>query len=234
MHGTISYSSHQLKYRLRFSARRTMAITVYPDETIEIVAPKGTDPREVAARVRRRARWIIRQKLYFGQFRPRSKPRRYVGGETHLYLGRQYRLKLIKSVRNEVKLRGGFLVVASPSRTNSSHVMKLVRAWYNEKARTRLSERFDAIAPRFAQMGHKITPPIFRSMVRRWGSYSKAGRILLNPDLIRAPSTCIDYVVMHELAHAVYTNHSAEFFELLDTLMPDWRARKDRLEQLLS
>jgi hypothetical protein len=63
-----------------------MAITVHPDGGIEVVAPKGTDPKEVETRVRKRARWIVRQRLYFEQFRPRSKPRRYLGGETHLYL----------------------------------------------------------------------------------------------------------------------------------------------------
>jgi predicted metal-dependent hydrolase len=86
MHGTIAYSTHKLKYRVRFSARRTMAITVYPDGAIEIVAPKGSVSEDVEVRVRKRARWIVKQLLYFDQFRPRSKPRRYVGGETHLYL----------------------------------------------------------------------------------------------------------------------------------------------------
>jgi predicted metal-dependent hydrolase len=89
MQGTITYSTRQLKYRLRSSSRRTMGITVHPDGAIEVVAPKGTDPKDVEARVRRRARWIVRQLSYFEQFRPRSKPRRYLGGETYLYLGRQ-------------------------------------------------------------------------------------------------------------------------------------------------
>jgi predicted metal-dependent hydrolase len=234
MLGAVTYSTHKLDYRLRYSARRTMAITVYPDGAIEVVAPKGVNPKVVDARVRKRARWILRQRLYFEQFRPRSKPRRYVGGETHLYLGRQYRLKFVKGVRNEVKLKGGFLVVASPSHTNSRHLKQLIRAWYQEKGRARILARFDAIAPRFARMGYKMLPPIFRTMTRRWGSYSKAGRILLNPDLIRAPSACIDYVVTHELTHAAHSNHSAKYYDLLDTIMPDWRIRKARLEQLLS
>ena len=211
-----------------------MAITVKPDGTIEVVAPKGTDARDVEARVRKRARWIVRQRLYFEQFRPRSKPRRYVGGETHLYLGRQFRLKLIRSDQNEVKLRGGFLIVALPTRTNSRRVRELVRAWYQEKAKTRFLDRFEAIAPRFARLGCQISPPIIRRMSRRWGSYSKTGRVLLNPDLVRAPTACIDYVITHELAHVLYPNHGAKFFDLIETMMPDWRERKDRLERTLA
>jgi predicted metal-dependent hydrolase len=234
MHGTVTYSSHKLKYRVRFSDRGTLAITVHPGGDVNVTAPKGTNPRDIQARVRKRSRWIVRQLLYFDQFRPRSKPRRYVGGETHLYLGRQYRLKPLKSDRDKVKLKWGLLVVASPSYTNSLYVKRLVEAWYYEKAKVRILERFEAIAPRFARMGSHISPPIIRRMARRWGSYTKAGRILLNPDLIRAPRACIDYVVTHELAHAVHPNHSAMFYDLLDTLMPDWKARKACLERLLS
>jgi predicted metal-dependent hydrolase len=234
MHGIITYSTHKLEYRLRFSARRTMAITVHPDGAIEVVAPKGTDSKDVEGRVRKRARWIVRQLLYFDQFRPRSKPRRYVGGETHLYLGRQYRLKLVKSVRDDVKLKGGLLVVASPSYKNSRRVKRLLEAWYYKKAKARILERFEALAPRFDRMECQVSTPIFRTMPRRWGSYTKTGRIVLNPDLVRAPRACIDYVITHELAHAVYSNHSAKFYDLLDTLMPDWKPRKARLERLLS
>jgi len=125
------------------------------------------------------------------------------------------------------------LVVTSPKK-NSHHIKGLVEAWYYEKARVRIMERFEAIAPRFAGMGYQVSAPIFRTMPRRWGSYTKAGRILLNPDLIRAPRSCIEYVVTHKLAHAVHSSHSVKFYDLLDAIMPDWKARKARLERLLS
>lgn len=211
-----------------------MAITVYPDGAIEVVAPNGSDLKGIEARVSRRARWIVKQLLYFDQFRPRSKPRRYVGSETHLYLGRQYKLKLLKGSWDEVKLKGGLLVVMSPRHKNSQYVKRLVDAWYLEKAKARILERFEAIAPRFVARGCRISAPVFRMMPRRWGSYTKTGRVLLNPDLIRAPGGCIDYVITHELAHAVHPNHSVKFYDLLDRLMPDWEVRKARLERLLS
>src|ERR1700680_5053593 len=116
MRGFITYSVHRLEYRLRFSARRTIAITVHPDRSIDIVAPKGTPQEEAEVRLRKRARWVIRQLLHFDQFRPRSPKRRYVGGETHLYLGRQYRLKLIRATSEGVKLKGPFLTVACTNR----------------------------------------------------------------------------------------------------------------------
>jgi predicted metal-dependent hydrolase len=219
---------------LRYSTRRTMAITVHPDGRIEVTAPKGTGPKEVEARVRKRARWIVRQQLHFEQFRPRSKPRRYVGGETHLYLGRQYRLKLAKGDHDEVKLTRGLLVVTSRGRQSARRVKELISAWYQMEAKARFAERYQRIARRFTCLGYTISPPRVQRMSRRWGSYSKSGKVLLNPELVRAPTRCIDYVITHELAHIVYSNHGAKFFELLDRMMPDWRKRKDLLERTLA
>jgi predicted metal-dependent hydrolase len=172
--------------------------------------------------------------LHFEQFRPRAPERRYVGGETHLYLGRQYRLKLRKSELEEVKLKGGILHVASPQHSEPREVKKLVQNWYHEKGRARIADRFTIISSRFVKMGCQPPAPIFRSMPRRWGSWSRSGRISLNPDLIRAPSACIDYVITHELTHLIHPHHGRSFYELLETFMPDWRSRKQRLERLLS
>ncbi len=234
MHGTIAYSDHRFDYTAQFSARATMAITVFPDGAIRVIAPEATSQEEVEFRLRKRARWLIRQILHFEQFRPRSPERRYVGGETHLYLGRQYRLKLRKGLLEEVKLKGAFLQVAAPKHREPRVVKRLVSGWYREKGKVRIAERFAIIAARFVKMGCRPTLPIFRSMSRRWGSWTPSGRISLNPDLIRAPTACIDYVITHELIHLIHPHHGQAFYNLLETLMPDWRKRKQRLERILS
>jgi predicted metal-dependent hydrolase len=69
-------------------------------------------------------------------------------------------------------------------------------------------------------------------MKKRWGSYTPSGDILLNPDLIKYPSYCIDYVIIHEMCHAKYNDHSKDFYNLLSTILPDWEYRKRRLEEM--
>jgi predicted metal-dependent hydrolase len=234
MHGTIAYSAHTFNYTAQFSDRATMAITVFPDGAIRVIAPEATSQQEVERHLRKRARWLIRQLLHFEQFRPRAPERRYVGGETHLYLGRQYRLKLRKSTEEEVKLKGAFLHVTSSGHHEPRVVRRLVSNWYREKGRIRITDRFTVIAARFVKTGCRPPLLILRSMPRRWGSWSPSGRISLNPDLIRAPAACIDYVITHELIHLIHPHHGPAFYELLETLMPDWRNRKQRLERTLS
>ena len=229
-----SYAGRELPFRLKFSNRRTLAISVLPDASIEVIAPYGTKLREIQIRLRKRGRWIVRQRDYFDQFRPRIPLRQFVNGETHLYLGSQYLLKRVDAEREDVKLRNGQLCVLSPKGTPLPRVRELVEAWYRTRARNKLRERFEAMLPKFERVIDARPQLIFRQMKRRWGSHTLAGRIVLNVDLVRAPTTCIDYVIAHELAHVVHFNHGTAFVNLLDRIVPDWRTRKARLEQLLA
>jgi predicted metal-dependent hydrolase len=190
--------------------------------------------KEIENRLWKRKRWIVRQRDYFEQFRPRTPPRRYLSGETHLYLGKQYLLKRVEAEQEGVKLRSGQLWVLSPKGTPLPRVRELVDAWYRARAQIKLRERFEAMLPKFERVVDGRPELIFRHMKQRWGSHTSTGRIVLNFDLIRAPTTCIDYVIAHELAHVVHFNHSTAFVNLLQRIVPDWRSRKARLEQLLA
>ena len=125
---------------------------------------------------------------------------------------------------------------ASGAQTSSQAccLKQLVSNWYREKGRTRIADRFTVIAARFVKMGCRPPLPIFRSMPRRWGSWTPSGRISLSPDLIRAPTAYIDHVITHELIHLIHPHYGQSFYDLLETLMPDRRSRKQRLERLLS
>lgn len=233
MRGTFTYGDLCFPYEVRFAARRTMSISVYPDCTIAVTAPAGTEQQKIERLLKKRARWIVRQRRHFEQFKPRTTPRKYVGGETHLYLGRQYRLQILLAEHASVKLKAGRIVVTS-SDDNRDKIKELVAHWYRERARLKLAERFAAVAQKFERLIPVSPDLILRSMKVRWGSHTASGRIILNNDLIRAPVHCIDYVVTHELAHVVHPNHGASFFKLLEAMMPDWSDRKQKLETLLS
>ena len=228
---SIMYGRDEIEYRLKFALRDTLAISVHPDRSVEVIAPTGLDEAEIDKTVRRRARWIVKQKRYFEQFIPRTPARRYLSGETHRYLGRQYRLKIVKAEETGVKLTRGRLFIATPRPNDTRKNRSLLMAWYADRSRVKLTERFDAMCRPFERMN--ITRPTLaiRALRRRWGSHSTNGRITLNRDLIRAPTPCIDYVITHELCHMIYADHGPAFYELLERLMPDWEQRKHRLER---
>src|SRR5581483_5649368 len=99
-------------------------------------------PDDIDVRVKRRARWILRQQRRFADFRPRTPPRRYIGGETHRYLGRQYRLKIVRAAKDHVALRAGRLIVETTTPGDAHWIRTLVRRWVRARANVILHERF--------------------------------------------------------------------------------------------
>jgi predicted metal-dependent hydrolase len=228
----ITFGGGQIGFGLRRSRRRTLAITVRPDLSVLVTAPKKAAVETVMAKIRKRAVWIRRQQRFFGEFLPQTPPRRYLSGETHRYLGRQYRLKVVEANTAEVKLRGRFIWVHTPRKADTARVRKLVQGWYLAHAKERLARSFAESA---ARLGTRLANPPrmqLRRMPKRWGSWTRRGGIWLNPELVTTPASCIDYVVTHELCHAVHGHHGKRFYELLRRVMPDWETRKARLERV--
>jgi predicted metal-dependent hydrolase len=185
--------------------------------------------------VRRRAAWITRQQRYFSQFLPRTPERRFISGETHLYLGRQYRLKVLPHIQETVKLVRGFIVVQTHRPDRAEVNRELVEAWYRDRAHVKFVERIEFNLGRFPDPeAFRPRGLIVRQIRQRWGSMSPARRLLLNRRLIEAPIDAIDYVITHELCHIAEPHHGAAFYELLDRVLPDWERRKQRLERVMA
>lgn len=212
------------------SRRRTLAIHVRPDGGVEVVAPEGASETSIVSKVRKRLRWIVRQRVRFSEMRRDRAPLRYESGATHSYLGRQYRLKVAESTEVGVRLKGRYLHVHSRSK-RPAEVQALLEGWYRERARAQFETRAAKWAEWCAARG--LPPPSVRllRMPKRWGSAHRDGRIYLNPELIKAPSICVDYVIAHEICHLKHPLHSPAFYRLLGTVFPAWREVKARLER---
>ena len=142
-------------------------------------------------------------------------------------------LKISKTPNGEeVKLTGPHLHVTTNNLRNKAGVKASVKQWYTKRARARDSKSDwpYALSPP-ANIGLKPQGLVVRWMTKRWGSCMKDGRIILNPELVKAPTACIDYVIFHELSHLKHHNHGKGFYRLLEQLMPDWVKWKARLEK---
>lgn len=233
LHGTIAYGKETIGYYLLYVERKTLEIAVHPDSSVIVKAPVGTSVAEVERRLLRRAGWIKRQLDYFRQFEPRTPERRYVGGESHLYMGRQYRLKISRGATEGVKLSGGYFHIGIKAQAPADRAKALLLAWYADKAGGKFRESLERCWPAFAKLPLAKPRLQLRRMRKRWGSLSRNGLLTLNTDLIRAPRECIDYVITHELCHLQCHDHGPGFYRLLDMVMPDWEKRKHKLELTL-
>lgn len=231
----IRYGEHTIDFSITRRDRTTLEIAVEPDASVMVAAPLDATIEVIKAKVHKRAAWIRRQQNFFIQYMPRTPERRFVAGETHLYLGRQYRLKLVAHTQERVKLIRGFITVQThrPGRPNVTR--DLVETWYREKAHLKFRERIEVNLQRFSNPdAFRPEGLIVRHLRQRWGSMSPSHRLLLNHRLIEAPVDAIDYVITHELCHIAEPHHGAKFFALMDRVMPDWPKRKGRLERLMA
>ncbi len=230
--GTVSYGGETISYEVRFvEARRTLGIEVHPDSRVIVRAPPACTSALIETRVKKRAAWISRQLAEFEQYRPRTPARQYVSGESHLYLGRQYRLKLEPGHATDVKLSRGEMRVTLPDDLGPERVKRVLHRWYLDRARTVFGDVTQAGLQQFP--GLAVPCLMVRSMKSRWGSLSRAGTMTLNVNLVRAARPCIEYVVVHELCHVLFRDHDSRFYKLLGQVMPDWAERKRRLEASL-
>jgi len=229
---TLEYGGTRIDYEIRLlPARRTLSIEVHPDRRVVVRAPADCGREVIAARVRRRAAWIQRQLAEFERYQPRTPPRRYVSGESHWYLGRQYRLKVASADTPGVTLTRGEMRVGVAGTPRAEKVRAILQCWYRERARLHFSSEIESWLPRLGVPGPARL--VVRTMRSRWGSLSAARTMTLNLGLIRAPRACIQYVIAHELCHLRHRKHDAAFYAHLEGVMPDWRKRKAQLELLL-
>lgn len=232
---SVRYGEHRIDFAIVRRDRTTLEIAVEPDASVVVAAPRDAQLAAIEEKVRKRAAWIRRQQRYFIQFLPRTPDRQYVAGETHLYLGRQYRLKIVPHVQATVKLVRGFVVVQTHRPQLTEVTRELVEGWYRQQAHSKFAERIEVNLLRFpAPEDFRPKGLIVRQLRQRWGSMSPASRLLLNRRLIEAPIDAIDYVITHELCHIAVPHHGPEFFELLERVLPDWEKRKHRLEQKMA
>ena len=216
-------------YELFYTDRKTLGIKVYPDTSVKVFAPIDTDLPIIEQHLKVKRRWIEKQQRSFQSYLPATPPRQYIGGESFLYLGKQYMLKIEPSTAEEVKLYQGRLVVKTLN-PDATHIKKLLPQWYIARATILFNKLFEEQFYLFKRFG--LEKPILqiKKMEKRWGSCTPQQKIILTPELIKAPVVCINYVILHELCHLVHHNHSKAFYRLLENFMPDWQKYKQLLE----
>lgn len=225
---TITWGTTRIDYVLRRSARKkTLSIRVEPDGRVEVVAPEGADAERVAAVVRQKAKWIVDRRRQAEAMPPAPNPREFVSGETFMYLGRQYRLRVKAGAEGGVKLVAGHLEVTVPRGTTAADRPGVVRgllvAWY----RARAAEKLPAWVAAWAEkVGVQPRAVMIRDQKKRWGSCDAKGNLRFNWRVVQLPMRLGDYVVAHEVVHLVLPEHGEEFWSQLGRLMPDADTRR--------
>src|SRR3989344_3054166 len=227
------FGKTQIDYDIVYSPRRRNAtLAVYPLKQVEITVPTTIQQEKIKTLVERKAVWVIKQLVWFDQIIQIDSVKEYVNGESFLYLGRQYRLKLNKeNGKTEVRMRGKELEVTLKKQDNIKDTKTLIKVaiwhWYREQALKNIDESVSCYSKKLGIRKPKIT---IKNQYKRWGSCASKNVVIFNFRIAMAPLSQLNYVVAHELVHIKHKDHSPKFWKTLKSIMPDYKDRKEKLK----
>lgn len=210
-----------------------MYLRILPgDGSIHISAPLDMPEETVVSFARERLPWIRSKKKYLAgtSLKPEDSARHYMTGETHYLWGQPLYLDVITTnVHPGVELYQNIIQLYVHPENTAEQRKKLLQEWYRQQLKDMIPQIFAHWEP---IMGVHAEEVHIKSMKTRWGTCNPADRrIWLNLYLSRKPLKCVEYVIVHELCHLIVPNHSKRFYYYMDRFMPDWKKRKEILNQ---
>lgn len=201
-----------------------------PDGRVRVAAPLHLDDDAVRLAVISRLAWIRQKRAEF-EGQDRQSRREFVTGESHYFEGRRYRLDVVESGSpTGIRVRGNsWIEMRVRPETDRKAREAILYRWYRARLRERIPEIVAKWEPR---LGVTVADWRIRRMKTRWGTCNtEACRIWLNSELAKKPVSCLEYVVVHEMAHLIERRHNERFRGILDRVMPGWRMRLDELNR---
>ena len=201
-------------------------LKVRPNFTVELSVPESASQEYIDSFLEKKKDWIEKQIQFFKDNLINETEKKYISGESVKYLGKNYILKVHKGKEKYVKFMRGYIHLYCLENSGLEDKKELLQNWLKERAKDKIM----VIAKKYLDKLEEVPDIKFRDMKTRWGSCnSEKKRIIFNWRLIEKSPYGIEYVVVHELVHLKYNNHSKAFFKYLSVKLPDWEKRREIL-----
>jgi predicted metal-dependent hydrolase len=212
----------------RSERRKTIGITIERDGSLVVVLPAGCEVAEAESAIHRKLTWVHTKLATKDDLRVSPRPKEYVTGEGHYYIGRSYRLQLTDPTETEklhppLRLDHGRFVLRRDERERAAEHFE---RWYIEHGLPHIQRKVILFSERF---GAAPTSVVVRDLGFRWGQCSANGELAFHWRTVLLPLPIVEYVVVHELAHLFVGHHSMEYWALVERVMPDFERRRQRL-----
>ena len=224
---SIQLAGKPVSYTLKRTSRRRSIGLRIDDRGLTVNMPMRASEKWLHSVLQEKAAWVV-EKLESWQAK-KPEPQQWVDGETILYRGEKFTLRIIPSLFDAPpQLHGTQLLIHTFRTDNSAAIEKIIMRWYRHEA----LQLFIECVAHFAPLMNVNPSEIKLSAARtQWGSCTARGTVRLNWQLIKMPLHLVDYVVAHELAHLREMNHSAAFWRVVETVCPDYAKRRGELRK---
>ncbi len=214
-----------------FKKIKNVHLSVYPPHgMVKISAPLHMNIDTIRVFALTRLSWIKKQQKKLRE-QERETPREYIERESHFVWGKRYLLEVVEEeAPPRIELRHRTLQLHVRPHTSDEARAAIVSQWLRDHIRSALPDLIARWEPR---IGVHVEKVFVQHMKTRWGSCNyKAGHIRLNTELAKKPPECLEYILVHEMAHLLEPTHNARFMALMEQFIPKWRVYRDLLNQL--
>lgn len=209
----------------RTERRKTVSIFIERDGSVRVLAPASASDETIKTAIKSKEYLIFTKLAKWKELNQGRVNREYVNGQSFLYFGRNYRLKLTENQDVPLKISGGFFLLDI---RHLSKAEKVFKGFYKEKALLKIKERMKLHEDKFPTKPTSIKVLELRN---RWASWTPKDGLNFHWKCIMAPVSVLDYIIMHEMVHLKYPNHSTDFWNELDKKMPDFREQENWLKR---
>ena len=229
---SFNYEGRELAVDIIYRKRKNISLKVSPKENIQIIAPDKVSKDLLKKVLKDNSNWILSKLNKFKTFDDNFLKRDYVDDEIYYYMGKQYRLKILKDMNfqnknnksyNYIEIKGNNLEI----RTNNwekDYIKDSLKKWYKLRSEEIIMDRIDFLRKESEDF-RSIEPSLVKVKEQKkiWGSCNTSKTIYINSKISMLPLDAIDYIIAHEFCHIIYMNHSKDFYALVQKIIPNYK-----------
>jgi len=229
MRSSVIYENQIIDFGIEYRNRRTMAIQIKPPDMVIVLSPPGIPEGIIRNRVKSKGSWIVKKLSELRDLDPEDNKKDFIDGEYFSFLGNNYGIKIIKSVKKipKVFFQDNRFCIETSDPSNQYRMRKIMEKWYREKSDRIINDR---VGLYIEKIGKRPRDVKIKEQKRRWGSCTAKGKLYFNWRISMAPPGIIDYIVVHEMSHLVHQNHSIRFWQKVGSILPDYKVRRKWLK----
>jgi predicted metal-dependent hydrolase len=228
-----SVKIEEIEVRIVYSFRRSISITVDPDNGAVIRVPFRTSLKKIEEILLNKSRWIRKAVESCSLFKKIDQNKLFAEGELLMFKGKENNLKISESDKYFVRQEGDTIELGIIGCNDPEVIQALLENWYKKTAKKVFTELLSDLIIKHNNYNFNCTGFSVRKMKKRWGSCSSKGKIAISYDLIRLDLIYGEYVLIHELCHLIHHNHSSEYYKLLSEVFPQWKQVRGELQKYI-
>jgi len=228
-----TYRIDDLEFKVIFSGRRSIGISVLPDSSVVVRVPYHTSSKTITRIVTDKYRWVLKHRDYYRKLDNNILRKSYSAGEIHLFRVNRSVLSIEKSVKPFIRFYDNKIELGLVKTDDSAAIKRMLYKGYKNEAIKLFPDLLNKVLRELENQMFHPSGLIIRTMKRRWGSCSNKGVITLSTELIKFSDLYIEYVITHELCHLKHHNHGSQYYKLLTKVFPEWKSVRKELRKYI-